>query len=469
MRCYLVPVDAPSLKPDHPLRAELRALILLATPIVVVQIGMMLLGVCDTMMVGRISQAALSGVSLGNIYSFAILVFGTGVIMVLDPLVSQAHGAGDKDRIALSLHRGIVISFVISVPFAILFLRGYPALLWLSNGQSEVAAIADQFVRWQTPMIPAWFLFVVLRQTLQGMGVVRPLVLTVLVGNAVNLVLDWGFIYGRMGLPNLGASGTAVATSIGRWVMVLFLAAVASPALARVWRRPTRELLQLRPYGTMLVKGAQIGLQVALEVWVFQLVTVLVIRMSTVEGAAQTAVINLVSLSFMAPLGVGAAAATRVGNAIGRRDGPAARHAAFVALAAGAAVMTISGVAFACFPEPILGLYGVDAEVVRVGAVLLPICGLFQVFDGTQAVGCGVLRGAGDTKAAAIINLVGYWFLGLPVGVVLTYRLGYGPAGLWWGLTIALAVVALLLVLRIRRTLGRRIADSEWVLAREAK
>ncbi len=436
---------------------------------VIVQVGMMLLGVCDTMMVGRISPAALAGVALGNLFSFALLVFGTGVIMVLDPLVSQAHGAGERDRIALALHRGIVISFVISIPFAVLFLNGHAAILWLSNGQAEIADIANRFVRWQTGAVPAWFLFVVFRQTLQAMGVVRPLVLTVIVANLVNLVLDYGFIWGRLGLPEFGPAGTAVATAIGRWLMVVMIVVTGWPALARVWRKPTRELLEVRPFGIMLVKGAQIGLQVALEVWVFQLVSVLVIRMGEVEGAAQSALINLVSLSFMAPLGIGSAAATRVGNAIGRGDGAGARRAAFVALALGASVMVVSGVGFACFPEPILGVYGVEADVVVLGAALLPIAGLFQLFDGTQAVGCGVLRGAGDTKAAAVINLVGYWVIGLPFGILLTYRLDAGPAGLWWGLTIALALVALLLVLRIRRTLGRKNAAANWVLAKEAE
>jgi MATE family multidrug resistance protein len=168
--------------------------------------------------------------------------------------------------------------------------------------------------------------------------------------------------------------------------------------------------------------------------------------------------INLASLSFMVPLGIGAAASTRVGNAIGRGDQRGARRAAEVALSAGGAIMVGSALVFGLLPSALARIYSPDAQVIAQAAVLIRIAALFQIFDGTQAVGCGVLRGAGDTRAAMVINLVGYWVLGLPLGVLWAFRLHAGPRGLWWGLTLGLAFVAVLLTARIVTRFRRDIA-----------
>jgi MATE family multidrug resistance protein len=183
-------------------------------------------------------------------------------------------------------------------------------------------------------------------------------------------------------------------------------------------------------------------------------VSLLMGTLGTIALDGHQIAINLASISFMVPLGIGSAAATRVGNAIGRRDIPGARRAAAASLGLGAAVMTVSALGFALAPRLLAHGYTNDGDVIAAAALLLPIAALFQIFDGIQAVGCGVLRGAADTRAAATINLVGYWVLGLPIGVALTFGLGLGPRGLWWGLTAGLAAVATLLVRRIRQRFG---------------
>jgi MATE family multidrug resistance protein len=164
--------------------------------------------------------------------------------------------------------------------------------------------------------------------------------------------------------------------------------------------------------------------------------------------AGHQAAINLAATSFMVPLAIGMAAATRVGNAIGRRDVDGARRAGVASILAGAGVMLGSALCFVLFPEFLARLFTDQADVIVTAAGFIPIAAIFQVFDGTQAVAFGVLRGAADTRIPAAINLVGYWVLGLPLGWLLTFRLDAGPRGLWWGLTIGLAVVALLLLLR---------------------
>jgi MATE family multidrug resistance protein len=251
------------------------------------------------------------------------------------------------------------------------------------------------------------------------------------------------------GAPRLGVVGSAWSTTICRWAMALGVAALGWPALSASWRRHTPGVLALKPYLRLLGLGAPIGVQIGLEMWVFTTAAMIIGSMGTLPMSAHQIAINLASTSFMVPLGIGAAAATRVGNAIGRGDAAAARRAAGVAVALGALVMTVSAVAFWTVPLALARIYTNQLVVAEVAAQLLPIAAFFQIFDGVQAVGCGVLRGIADLRIAALINFVGYWLLGLPVGIWLGFSRGLGPRGVWWGLTLGLAVVAVLVVARI--------------------
>jgi MATE family multidrug resistance protein len=429
---------------------EARALLRLALPVVTAQMGLMSLGVVDTIMVGHLSKQALAAVALGDTYCWGLMILGMGLLLALDPLISQAHGAGDRPAVSLALQRGLVLSLVISVPFYIALQYAEPVLR-LFGQPEEIIPDAAQYSRHIAAGLPPFFAFVVLRQALQAMSVVRPVLISVAVGNVVNVILNLGFIYGRFGFPSLGAPGSAVSTSIGRWVMLIVLAVFSWKVFREVWHRPTRSLFEVRPYARMLAIGVPTGIQYGLEVWVFMTVSLLMGRMGTVPVGGHQIAIKLASVSFMVPLGIGAAAATRVGNAVGRGDAAEARLAAKVSLAMGGLVMSVSALSFALAPRLLARIYTGDLEVIAMAAALLPIAALFQVFDGIQAVGCGVLRGVADTRAAAIINLVGYWVLGLPVGLYLGFPLQWGPRGLWWGLTWGLMVVAGLLTLRIRR------------------
>jgi MATE family multidrug resistance protein len=291
------------------------------------------------------------------------------------------------------------------------------------------------------------------RQTLQAMSVVRPILIAVVIANVANVFGNLGLMYGRFGLPALGVPGSAWSTTICRWLMLAAMIALALPHLRAVWRSPFGDgkLRALAPYGRMLAIGVPIGLQSGLEMWVFTAAGLLIGSMGALALSSHQIALNLASLSFMVPLGIGQAAATRVGNAIGRADPDGARRAALVALAVGASVMVISAALFFTAPLELAHVYTDDARVGVAASELISIAALFQIFDGTQAVGCGILRGAADTRAAAVINFVGYWILGLPIGWLLAFRLGLGPRGLWWGLTTGLAVVSLLLVARVVR------------------
>jgi len=219
-----------------------------------------------------------------------------------------------------------------------------------------------------------------------------------------------------------------------------------------------REALRLRPLLAMMRLGAPIGVQIQLELAAFAVIGLLMGGLGTIEMAAHQVAINLASLTFMVPLGVASAAAVKVGHAVGRSDGPGVGRAAASALACGVGFMACTAVAFLGLPRALAGAYTSDGAVVALAAALIPIAGVFQVFDGVQVVSSGILRGLGDTRAPMVVNVLGFWLVGLPVSLGLGFSLGLGPRGLWWGLVAGLAAVAGLLLLRISRRLSHQVA-----------
>ncbi len=429
-------------------RREIRASAALAAPVVAVNLGTMLMGVVDTMMLGRLSPLGLAAGSLGHALTMTVFWLGLGVVSALEPLVSQAYGAHDREAVAAHLARGLVLALVASLPMAVVLWAGGAIFRHLGQN-AEVAREAGVFCRVIVGSIPPFLLFGTLRLCLQGMSIVRPAVWAAVVGNVVNLAGNYLFIFGHGGAPALGVAGSAAATVLARWTMFLFLALAARKALAPYWAGFRRAALDRAGYWLLLRIGAPIGLHAGLEILVFSTVAVLMGTIGVNELAGHQITLNLASLSFMVPLGIAGAATTRVGNAVGRGDMPAARRAAAVTLGLGVAVMTLFGLLFGLAPQLLARLYTPDPPVIAVAVALLPIAALFQVFDGTQVVATGVLRGTAETALPAATALVGYWGLGLPIGWLLANRAGLGPRGLWWGLALGLAVVAVLLVARI--------------------
>jgi MATE family multidrug resistance protein len=435
----------------HPLaglRAELRSTTRLALPIVTVQLGMMLMGTIDTMMLGHLSPLGLAAGSLGNAASMTMLWFGLGLVSALEPLIAQAWGARDERALADHLERGLVLAAVVSVPLVLFLANIHP--LFLALGQSpEVAREAAAYCRGIVWGILPILLFAALRQTLQAMSLIRPALWAIVLGNVANAAGNVVLIFGHLGVPALGVRGSAYSTSIARWSMFLFLFFAARRPLARFWRGFTRAAIERRGYLLMLRIGLLIGLHGALELLIFTTVAVLMGTMGVTALAGHQVTLSYAALSFMVPLGISGAASTRVGNAIGRSDMSGARRAAAAALLLGAGVMLVFALVLAAVPGPLAHLFTPDAGVVAVAVTLLPIAAVFQVFDGIQVVATGVLRGAADTAFPAAMALVGYWCLGLPIGWALAYRAGLGAKGLWWGLAVGLAAVALLLLGRI--------------------
>jgi MATE family multidrug resistance protein len=435
----------------------LRELTGLALPIAGVQVGLMLMGVVEALIVGHVSAVALAAVALGHLYFFAALVFGLGVMFALDPLVAQGLGAGDETQVTLSIQRGLLIAAGLTVASTLVYLPA-EAVFRLLGQPAEVIPQAAAFVHLSIPgSLPA-LAFLVFRQSLQAMQRPQSVVITIVVGNVFNGLLCAALVLGWFGLPRLGVVGAAWAGTAGRWLMAGLVLWLGRRELWPRLKPFRREAYDLRALGRTFVLGAPMGVQTVLEFGVFAVVALMMGRFGTVAVAGHQVAINLASLTFMVPLGVSGAASVLVGHAVGRADPAAARRAAAAALATGVGWMLVSSSAFIMLPRLLASAYTSDPAVVQLAVMLIPIAGMFQVFDGTQVVSVGVLRGLGDTRAPMWINVLGFWIFGFPVSIGLGFGLGLGPVGLWWGFVAGLAAVAVLLLARVRSRLSRNLA-----------
>ena len=444
--------------PEHgALRRELVALSRLAGPVVAVQVGLASMGFVDTWMVGHVSHEALAGIALGNVYSFLVHAFGLGTLMALDPLVAQAIGARDDRAAARAIGRGLVLAALLCAPLALPLLLAEP-ILRVTRQPSDVVPLAAAFARISIVGLPGFLGFVALRQPLQALHRLRPVLVTVGVANVRNAGLDYGLIHGRLGLPQLGPIGTAWATSASRLLMAAGLLVAAWKDLAHLPRPSARELWSPRALWRLLGLGAPIGAQYVLEIGCFSAVALFMGWMGTVELAAHQIAIQLASLSFMVPMGTSQAAAVRVGHAVGREDQPGVRLSSRAAILFGGAVMLLSCALFLSLPGVLAGAFTNEPQVRALAATLVMIAGIFQVFDGLQVVAIGVLRGLGDTRTPMLVNVLGFTLLATPVGLWLAFALGLGAPGLWWGLVLGLGVVAVTLLVRVEARLRTHVA-----------
>lgn len=451
--------------------AEFRLLVRLGGPIAIVQFGMTMLNVVDVAMLGRHDEQSLPAMALGTALTWGTLVFCMGVITAIDPLLAQAVGARDAPAIPRLLGRGALLALALSVPAAMLL---WPSGYWLRLfGQPEaLVGEAAAYARLQAFGLLPFLWYSVLRSLLSAHARLLPQVLTIVVGNLLNLLLDWVLIHGQFGLPAMGATGASIATVLCRWWMLLAL----------LWFGRRDILPQLQQLGTPAVKqavlawlplwrllrlGTPIGLQFLLEMGVFATTALLIGRFDAAAAAAHGVgqgpglaghqiSLQLASLSFMVPLGLGMAASVRTGWAVGSGDQPALRRSVAAALGLATVVMTGFMMLFLCLPAWLAGLLTQHEAVLAMATTLIPIAGVFQIGDGLQVVAIGCLRGLGDVRSPVVANLVGFWILGLPLGCWLCFGLDLGPAGLWWGLVGGLFAVAMALLFVLHRRLQVR-------------
>jgi MATE family multidrug resistance protein len=434
------------------LREEARRLATLAVPVALAQLAIMGMGFVDLVVVGRVSVEAFAAVAIANPWQFGTLLFANGILMGLDPIVSQAHGARAGERAGLAFQQGVVLALAMSPGVIWAWTLTAEALVFFGQ-DPKLAHEAERFLLVQIPSVPFFLCYAALRQYLQGREIVRPVLWVVLLGNVVNAFGNWVLVFGNLGAPPLGLVGSGLATSLTR--ILMFGAGVGLVVGFRLhegawvpWSRRAFDGAGLR---ALLVLGFPIALQMSLEMWAFSGSTLIAGRLGAEAVAAHSLVMNLASITFMVPLGIAQGTAVRVGNLIGAGALAQARRSAWLGIASGGGFMTLSAVGFVVAREELPRLYTPEGAVVAAAAAILPIAGAFQIFDGTQSVASGVLRAMGRPGPAAAFNFVGYWVLALPLGGWLALGAGAGLPGLWWGLCAGLVAVAIGLVLWIWR------------------
>ena len=413
----------------------------------------MLMGAVDSMMLGRYSAAAMAAGALGHSVSMGAIILAQGLLMAIDPLVAQPWGAGDRRRVRFHLQQGLMLAIGLSLPIALVLWRVDPLLIFFRQQEGIVSPTAS-YVRTVTLGVPAFLMFVALRRGLQAMSVVRPALTAIVLANLINVVANWALIFGRLGMPRLGVVGSAWATAISRWSMLLLLLWLARRQLMslRLFRRWTWP--QLTEFRQFFRIGIPISIHTGVEFWMIIGIALMMGSLGAIELAGHQVALILAALAYMVSLGISGAAAARVGQAVGAGDLDRARLASRLALVLSIATMSLSATLFVSFPHLLSRLFTDEAEILSVAVILLPIAALFQIVDGLQVVATGALRGVADTRVPAIIAVLGYWVLSLPLGYGLTYWWGVGVAGPWWGLAAGLGVTSVLLVWRVVRLLS---------------
>jgi MATE family multidrug resistance protein len=439
----------------------------LVVPVVLAELGWVTMGIVDTLIVGRLGVEAIGAVGLGSSIFMAVGVFAMGLLLGLDTLVSQSFGAGRLDECHRWLLHGVALSLALTVPITGLMLALSAGLAWwgLDPAVLPLARAYFDVVTWS--LLPL-LLYAAFRRYLQATGSVRPVMMALVLANVVNVFFNWVLVFGHLGAPALGVAGSAWATVVSRafmagWLLwaigarevrrgqILFLAKTGD-SVTRFCKK--QDLTLSSAWMKRLVAlGLPAAMQITLEFGVFAMATALAGWLAPVALASHQIAVNVASVTFMVPYGISSAGAVRVGQAIGRGDGRAAARAGWMALFLGTSFMTCAAVVFVTLGRQIISAFTSDPLVLNVGATLLAIAAVFQLFDGLQGVATGVLRGAGDTRTPMLWNLAGHWFVGLPLGYALCFSAGLGIIGLWWGLSVGLIICgAALLVVWHRRS-----------------
>ena len=439
---------------SHYIADEVQPMLRLAIPIVMAELGWMFMGIVDTMMVGHQKQSAVAigAVSLASILYYVVAIFGTGIMLGLDTLVSQSYGAGNLEDTHRSLVNGVYLSLGLTPILMGLILLWVPLLGFFRIDPAVMNQVVPYLwaLNWGTLPLLLYFVF---RRYLQGVNLAKPVMFSLMTANLVNFVGNWALIYGHWGFPAMGTTGSGWSTSIARVYMagVLMAYAVYHDARHKTGLRRASRWPHFPRVWELLNLGFPAASQLGVEVGVFAVATTLIGRLGAVPLASHQIAMNTVSFTYMVPLGIGSAAAVRVGHALGRRDAHGASRAGWTAMALGASFMGCMALVLWFAPEYIARIYTPDPTVIRTASTLLFVGAFFQLFDGLQAVATGALRGAGDTTTAMICHLVCYWAVGLPLGWYLCFRRDFGAAGLWSGLCVALILIGSTLLFAWRR------------------
>ncbi|MCE7053821.1 MATE family efflux transporter [Algoriphagus sp. AGSA1] len=438
----------------------------LAFPVVLSQLGQVLVGVADSMMVGRLGAVPLAAASLGNSIFFVILMFGMGVSMGITPLVSIADGKGKHKRIGHLFQHGLWINIATAVLLTAVIVGLSQGLHFLDQPE-EVVDLTIPYLFIITSSLLPFMIFQSFKQLAEGVSQTKQAMYVTVICNLVNVFLNWVLIYGNLGAPAMGLNGAGLATLISRVMMPVMMGfyVMKSARYSVFDLKLGIGKLRLLLLDKILKIGIPTGFQYIFEVSAFSAAAIMMGWIGVNALAAHQIAINLASVSYMMVSGLSTAGMIRVSNQIGRGDFKTMREAGMVVFGMTLVFMSITGLIFILMRSYLPTLYIDNEEVVALSASLLIIAGMFQLSDGIQVAGLGVLRGLEDVKFPTLITLVAYWVIGLPLGYFLAFQLDMAEKGIWYGLLLGLSVTAVVLFYRFYKLSNRMISANKPVVS----
>ncbi len=435
---------------------EARQLLALAIPVMIAQIAQTAMGFVDTVMAGGYSATDMAAVAIGTSIWLPAILFGHGLLLALTPTIAQLNGSGRRDRIAYQVRQGFWLAGVVSVLIMIVLWNAGHIIRAMHNIDPQLADKAVGYLRALLWGAPGYLFFQVARNQCEGLAKTKPSMVIGFLGLLVNIPVNYVFIYGHFGMPELGGVGCGVATAAVYWVMLACMLSYVKRA------RSMRDIRNDSRYGkpdvVVLTRLVQLGLPIALalffEVTLFAVVALLVSPLGIVDVAGHQIALNFSSLMFVLPLSLAASVTIRVGFRLGQGSTLDAQVAARTGLGVGVCLAVITAIFTVSLREHIALLYNDNPEVVILASQLMMLAAIYQISDSIQVIGSGILRGYKDTRSIFFITFTAYWVLGLPSGYVLALtdlvvdRMG--PAGFWMGFIIGLTSAAILMMLRMR-------------------
>lgn len=421
----------------------------LAYPVMLSQLGHMMVNVADSIMVGHLGAIPLAGASLANVIFHLLLMFGIGVSYAITPLVAVADGENDTDKSAVFLRHAIIVNLIAGIVLFCLVAVAAPGLKHLDQ-PLDVVEMAIPYLNIVTLSLIPLMIFQTFRQFAEGLSDTKTAMVIVIVSNIINVILNYILIYGKLGFEPLGLLGAGYASFISRIILGAWMTWYIYSAKRYALYKLAFKFVNYskNTFKQLLALGLPAGFQFIFEVGAFGFAVIMIGWIGTEALAAHQIAINLAAISYMMASGLSSAAAVRVGNQLGLKDIPTLRAAAFTLYGMVVVFMSACALIFILGRYFLPTLYIENEAVIEVASTLLIIAGFFQISDGIQVLSLGALRGLADVKIPTIMTFLAYWVLGLPIGYYLAFQMNMGASGVWYGLLIGLSIVAISLFWR---------------------
>ncbi len=431
------------------IKRHIKETLLLAFPISIGQLGHIMMGVIDSIMVGKVGTDSLAAAALVNGLFFLTLVIGIGLSMAATPFISFAKGEKNLEQCGNVLAHSFSLNLFFSMLLSVITFSTTFAIPFL-NQPTNVVKLAIPYMKVLSLSVIPFMMFQTFRQFLEGLSFPNPPMFIAISANLFNAFFNWIFIYGKFGFPSLGLFGAGIATTLTRWLMaIVILIVVFKHKKVKIFSPK----IFLNKYDFNLIKrliqiGLPSGFQYFLEVAAFSFSAIMIGWLGSTQLAAHQIALNLASVTYMIILGIASAGTIRVGEFLGEKNMNKVRQAGFTAFGIAISIMFCFGISFIILKNILPQFYVNDFEVMKIASTLLIVAALFQIFDGMQATGIGVLRGLMDVKIPLLISILSYWFIGIPVGAILGFYFKMNALGIWIGLLLGLMILGISMLTR---------------------